>query len=246
MTFIKQQRQEAEYLLLLDTGDALIGDGVLGDETMGEAIVAGMNLMGYDAMALGPEELSLGATLLQQRMQEAHFPMLSANVLRRETKAPITGAYIVLEAGSHLVGVIGLTRQPDEDLADFEVLEPQESVAGYVPEVIESADTVVLLTNLGYRAAVELVQSVPDIDLVVAALPRQLPENAARVPGTATLAVTAEQALPRHAGRRVGRLVVSLGSDGSLSGEKWSSVPMGPDIADDPEMKILLDSYRQP
>ncbi len=230
---------------MLDTGDALIGDGILGNETMGEAIVAGMNLMGYDAMALGPEELSLGATLLQQRMQEAHFPMLSANVLRSDTKELVGDAYVVLEVGSYRVGVIGLTRQPDEDSADFEVLDPQESLAGYVPEVVESADTVVLLTNLGYRAAVALVQSVPDIDLVVAALPRQLPENAARVPGTTTLAVTAEQALPRHAGRRVGRLAVRLGSDGSLSGERWSSVPMGSDIADDPEMKILLDSYRQ-
>jgi 2',3'-cyclic-nucleotide 2'-phosphodiesterase (5'-nucleotidase family) len=246
MTFVKQQRQEAEHLLLFDTGDALIGDGVLGNETMGEAIVAGMNLMGYDAMALGPEELSLGAALLRQRMQEAQFPMLSANVLRRDTKKPVSEAYVVLEVGSYRVGVIGLTRQPGEDLADFEVLDPQESVAGYVPEVVESADTVVLLTNLGYRAAVELVQSVPDIGLVVAALPRQLPESAARVPGTNTLAVTAEQALSRHAGRRVGRLAVTLGSDGSLSGEKWSSMPMGPDIADDPEMKILLDSYRQP
>jgi 2',3'-cyclic-nucleotide 2'-phosphodiesterase (5'-nucleotidase family) len=231
---------------LLDTGDALIGDGVLGNETMGEAVVAGMNLMGYDAMALGPEELSLGATLLQQRMQEARFPMLSANVLSRDSRELVAKAYVVLEFGSHRIGVIGLTRQPNEDLADFEILDPQESVAGYVPEIVESADTVVLLTNLGYRAAVEVVQAVPDIDLVVAALPRQLPENAARVPGTTALAVTAEQALPRHAGRRVGRLVISLGSDGSLSGERWSSIPMGSEIADDPEMEILLDSYRQP
>jgi 2',3'-cyclic-nucleotide 2'-phosphodiesterase (5'-nucleotidase family) len=205
-----------------------------------------MNLMDYDAMALGPEELSLGATLLQQRMQEAHFPMLSANVLWSDTKEPIAEAYIVLEVGSYRLGVIGLTRLPDEDLADFEVLDPQESIAGYVPEVVEAADTVVLLTNLEYHAAVEVVRAVPDIDLVVAALPRQLPGNAVRVPGTTTLAVTAEQALPRHAGRRVGRLIVSLGDDGSLSGERWSSIPMDSGIPDDPEMKILLDRYRQP
>lgn len=213
---------------------------------MGEAVVAGMNLMGYDAMALGPNELSLGATLLRQRMQEARFPMLSANVLSSDTKELVAAAYVVLELGSYRVGVIGLTRQSDEVLADFEVLDPQESAASLVPEVVELADTVVLLTNLQYRAAIELVQAVPDIDLVVAALPGQLPENAARVSGTGTLAVTAEQVLPRHAGRRVGRLVVSLGSDGSLSGQSWSSQPMGSDVADDPEMTILLDSYRQP
>ena len=213
---------------------------------MGEAVVAGMNVMGYNAMALGPEELSLGATLLRQRMQEADFPMLSANVLVSDTKGLFAEAYVVLELGSYRVGVIGLTRQPDEDLGDFEVLDPQELATRYVPEVVGLADAVVLLTNLSYRSAIELVQNVPDIDLVIAALPGQLPENAARVPGTSTLAVTAEQPVPRHAGRRVGRLVVTLGSDGSLGDERWDSTPMGSDIADDPEMQILLDSYRQP
>jgi len=43
-------------LLLLDTGDALAGGKRLGDATQGQVIVDGMNLMGYDAMALGPLE----------------------------------------------------------------------------------------------------------------------------------------------------------------------------------------------
>jgi 2',3'-cyclic-nucleotide 2'-phosphodiesterase (5'-nucleotidase family) len=222
----------------------LIGDGVLGNETMGEAIVAGMNLMGYDAMALGPKELSLGAALLRQRMQEAQFPMLSANVRWSGTRELVAEPYVILQFGSQRVGVIGLTRQPDEDLAGFEVLDPQEAITGHMSEAAELADATVLLTNLGYRAAFELVQAVPDIDLVVAALPGQLPGHAARVPGTSTLAVTAEQPAPRHTGRRVGRLVVILGSEGSLSGEEWSSVPMGSNIADDSEMRTLLDNYR--
>ncbi len=228
----------------MDTGDALIGDGVLGNKTMGEAIVAGMNLMGYDAMALGPKELSLGATVLRQRMQEARFPLLSANVLWRDTRELVAEPYVVLPLGSYRVGVIGLTRLPDEDLTDFEVMDPREAIADHASEVVGTADITVLLTNLGYRAAFELVQAVPGIDLVVAALPGQLPDRAVRIPGTTSLAVTAEQPAPRHAGRRVGKLVVTLGSDGSLRGERWSSVSMGPDIADDPEMRALLDSYR--
>jgi hypothetical protein len=42
----------------------------------------------------------------------------------------------------------------------------------------------------------------------------------------------------------VGRLVVRLGSDGTLGGESWRSVPMDGTIADDPEMRALLDSFR--
>jgi 2',3'-cyclic-nucleotide 2'-phosphodiesterase (5'-nucleotidase family) len=228
----------------LDTGDALIGDGILGNKTRGEAIVAGMNLMRYDAMALGPYELSLGAYQLEQRMEEADFPIVSANVIWSDTAKLVAPAYVLLDVGAYRVGVIGLTRRSKEELDNLVILEPRESLASVLPEVTEKSDTVVLLTNLTYRSALDLVRTVPGIDLLVAALPEQPPDGSIRVPETGTLAVTADQSLPRHAGRRVGRLTVMLGSDGSLGGDSWASVPMSPRIADDPEMKTLLDRYR--
>jgi 2',3'-cyclic-nucleotide 2'-phosphodiesterase (5'-nucleotidase family) len=228
----------------LDTGDALIGDGILGYKTRGEAIVAGMNLMRYDAMALGPYELSLGANQLKQRMEEAEFPIVSANVTWSDTGELVAQAYTLLDADAYQVAVIGLTRQSKEQLENLVVLDPQESLLRILPEVSAKSDSVVLLTNLTDRSALDLVRTVPGIDLVVAALPDRLPDGPIRVPETGTLAVTADQSLPRHAGRRVGRLTVVLGSDGALSGESWASVPMGPKIADDPEMKALLDRYR--
>ena len=229
---------------MLDAGDALIEGGSVENKAMGEVIVAGMNLMGYNAMALGPKELSLGATLLRQRMEEARFSVLSANVLWSGTGELVTEPYAILQLGPHRVGVIGLTRMPDDELTDFRVLEPRDALPEYVSEVAGEADTIILLTNLEYRAALDLVQAVPGIDLVVAALPDQLPNEVVRVVETGTLAVTAEQPAPLHTGRRVGRLVVALGSDASLGSESWMSVPMDSTIADDPEMAALLDKYR--
>lgn len=211
---------------------------------MGEVIVAGMNLMGYDAMALGPKELSIGGELLQARMDEARFPTLSANALWSSTGELVAKPYTLLQVGSRRIGVIGLTRLPDVKYPDFEVLEPKESLSQYVTEVEEQVDAVLLLTNLPYESALEMVEGVPGVDLVVAALPNQVPDRVIRVPETGTLAVTAEQATPRHAGRRVGRLAVMLGSDGALGSDAWSSVPLGPQIVDDVEMKVLLDGYR--
>jgi len=65
----------------------------------------------------------------------------------------------------------------------------------------------------------ELVEAVHGIDFVIAALPRQLPEIAARIQKTGTIAVIAEQPLQNHSGRRVGRLVVAVVGDDTLSGE---------------------------
>ncbi len=203
-----------------------------------------MNMMGYDAMALGPEELELGAEKLTQRLAEADFPVLSANVVLSATGELLAQPYAVLELGDHRVGVLGLTRLPAEPLDGFRVLDPQEAAAQYLPEMAKEADTVVVLTNLTYRAGLALAQDVEGIDLVIAALPGQLPEVAVRVPETGTLVVTAEQASPRHSGRRVGRLLATLGGDGSLSGEQWESVWMDPSIADDPAMAELVQAYR--
>jgi len=98
---------------------------------------------------------------------------------------------------------------------------------------------------MSYRSGTALAQAVPGIDLLVAALPGQLPSRAVRVPGTETIVVTAEQPLARHTGRRVGRLVVTLGADGVLSGETWTSVPLDKSLADDFEMRALLDKFRR-
>jgi 5'-nucleotidase/UDP-sugar diphosphatase len=242
---VAQERESAEHLLLVDTGDALVGGGPLGDATQGAVIVDGMNLMGYDAMALGPQELSLGLDVLRQRMAEAKFAILSANAVQAGTEELVAQPYVVLDLAEHRVGVIGLTRVPDGDQPGLQVLDPQTAAARYVPEVAKQADTIVVLTNVGYRQALEIAGVVPGIDLVVASLPDQPTGTAARAPGTGALAVSAEQPLPRHTGRQVGRLTATLGSDGSLSGESWESVPMDKSLADDPLMRALLDKYRQ-
>jgi 2',3'-cyclic-nucleotide 2'-phosphodiesterase (5'-nucleotidase family) len=241
---VAQQRLAADHLLLLDTGDALIGDGLLANSTMGQVIIDGMNLMGYDAMALGPRELSLGPVLLRQRLREAAFPILSANVQWSDSGQLVTQPYVILDIKGHRIAVVGLTRVPDQNVDGMQVLAPEEVLSQIVDETASQADTIILLTNLPFRPALELVEEVQHVDLLIAALPRQLPDRAVQSSNPGTLAVTAEQPLPKHTGRRVGKLDVTLASDGSLINQVWVSVPMGPGIADDPLMAAVLDEYR--
>jgi 2',3'-cyclic-nucleotide 2'-phosphodiesterase (5'-nucleotidase family) len=256
------QRQAAEYLLLLDTGDALVtGDpmddaqgqaegqllGVyhpLGDGTQGEAVVAGMNLMGYDAMALGPKELTLGVQVLRQRMSEAEFAILSGNVVLSESGELLAPAYTVIETGPLRLGVLGITRPLAVHAPGVEVEDPQAAIARWLPEMADQADLLIVLTNLIFRDAMNLVATVPGVDLLVAALPGQLPGNVVRVPGTSTLAVTAEQPMARHSGRRVGELRLVVGGDAPPKVEAWKVVPMDSSYADDLEMKALLENYQ--
>jgi 2',3'-cyclic-nucleotide 2'-phosphodiesterase (5'-nucleotidase family) len=229
---------------LFDTGDALVGGGLLGDLTQGEVVVAGMNLMGYDAIALGPKELSLGSELLQRRVDEAQFPVLSANVVISGTDELAVLPYSVLEVGGLHVGVIGLTRPADIGSSEFQILDPRDALARYVPLVSQQADLVIVLTNTSYRTGLTLARAVPGIDLMIAALPAQLPNQAIRALDRGAIVVTAEQPLPRHTGRRVGKLVLGIGSDGTVNEESWITVAMDNSLIDDLEMTALLDRYR--
>ncbi|MGQ9598308.1 MAG: hypothetical protein ACUVWZ_02720 [Anaerolineae bacterium] len=230
--------------MLLDTGDALVGGGLLGDRTQGQAVVAAMNLIGYDAMALGPNELSLGPELLRRRMQEAEFPMLSANVVVSGTEDLFAEPTTVLVRGGYRLGVLGLTRPVGGPRSGFDVRDPYQATVQYVSELAERTELVIVLTNLEYQAAFDLANRIPGIDLVIAALPNAIPQQALQAPETGTLVVTADQPFPGHSGRRVGRLIVIVEGDGIMHDESWESVAMDGTIADDPQMEKLLDRFR--
>lgn len=68
-----------------------------------------MNLMEYDAMALGETDLQLGEDVLRQRVQEVRFPVLSANVVVQSTGKLFVQPYVLLESGGRTLGIIGLT-----------------------------------------------------------------------------------------------------------------------------------------
>jgi 2',3'-cyclic-nucleotide 2'-phosphodiesterase (5'-nucleotidase family) len=240
---VAQQRAEADHLLLLDTGDALVGGGILGDLTQGEVVVAAMNQVGYDAMALGPKELQLGLDVLRQRMAEAEFAIVSANAVDRSTGERLAVPYVILPMGHYRVAVVGVTRHMPEPAPGIDILPAAEAAREAVAAAAAEADVVVLLTNVKFKTARAWLPELPDVDLLVAALPGQLPVTAVRAPGVNALAVTAEQPMARHSGRRVGRLKVTLGPDG-LGQERWTSVSMGPSIPDDEAMRLLLLRYR--
>src|SRR6266852_1402800 len=76
---IKQIRQEVEHLLVVDSGDLLMGTA-MSSVYRGEVDIAAMNLMGYDAVAVGNHAFDFGTRPLQHLRKEASFPFLCTNV----------------------------------------------------------------------------------------------------------------------------------------------------------------------
>src|SRR5450432_2674589 len=111
-TAVRAIRGEGNPTLLLDSGDTIQGApeqalafaGQIGDGS--DPIVRAMNLVGYDAMAIGNHEFDFGLGRLEKSRKQARFPWLSANVTKADG-SPAFAPYDVLESGGVRVGVLG-------------------------------------------------------------------------------------------------------------------------------------------
>ena len=109
---VKKIRAEGPTLLL-DSGDTIEGSpaqalafsGGVGDGT--DPIVRAMNLLRYDAMAVGNHDFDFGLARLEKSRREARFPWLSANIVREDGSPPFP-PYLVKAVAGARVGILGL------------------------------------------------------------------------------------------------------------------------------------------
>lgn len=172
--WVAQIRSRApDRTLLLDGGDAWQGT-FTSNANKGEAVTKAMNVMRYDAQALGNHDFDWGQDVLAQRAKEAAFPFLAANLGDATGALPAyVKPWVVKDAGLAKVGIIGLTnpRSPSivkaSSIAGLTFLPSIETVKKYLPEVRAQSDIVVVLTHIGVDEDSELAQAVPDIDIIV-------------------------------------------------------------------------------
>ena len=81
----------------MDAGNALLNDMEPAVSSRGASSIEAMNRLGYQAMSLGERDLTLAVSALRQRVGEAKFPILSANVLAKDSGQRVCDAYTVLD-----------------------------------------------------------------------------------------------------------------------------------------------------
>ena len=173
-TLIRRIRSEAKHpVLLMDAGDVFTRGPIADMEGKPDFDV--MNAVAYDVMTLGNNEFKgaggeRGAKVLFERIKQARFPVLCANVFDKATNKPIACPYIVLDEAGVRVGVFGLTAPrvaSYEQSRNFIVKDPIEVAKEILPELREKCDFVVALTHVGYALDLELAQCVPGIDVII-------------------------------------------------------------------------------
>jgi len=183
-TLVDQLRAEVTrsggYSLLLDGGDVNTG---VPESDLQDAVpdFRGMNLMGYNAMAVGNHEFDKPLNILRMQRDLAKFPMLSANIYDRGQR--MFDPYKVFTLGGLRIGVMGLTTEdtfkmvsPD-NIKGIEFRSVINEASKVVPELRKRADVVIAATHMGHYengnrgtqavGDVEMARAVNGIDLVV-------------------------------------------------------------------------------
>ncbi|EDN4440990.1 bifunctional UDP-sugar hydrolase/5'-nucleotidase [Salmonella enterica subsp. enterica serovar Teko] len=153
----KEVTQEGGSVLLLSGGD--INTGVPESDLQdAEPDFRGMNLIGYDAMAVGNHEFDNPLTVLRQQEKWAKFPFLSANIYQKSTGERLFKPWAIFTRQDIKIAVIGLTTDDTakignpEYFTDIEFRKPAEEAKVVIQELNmnEKPDVIIATTHMGH------------------------------------------------------------------------------------------------
>ena len=167
-------------VLLLSGGD--INTGVPESDLQdAEPDFRGMNLIGYDAMAVGNHEFDNPIAVLRQQEKWAKFPFLSANIYQKSTGERLFKPWALFDRQGVKIAVIGLTTDDTakignpEYFTDIEFRKPAEEAKLVIDELKqkEKPDLIIAATHMGHYDDGEHGSNAPgDVEMA-----RSLPEG---------------------------------------------------------------------
>lgn len=160
-TMMDQIRYEVQArggaVLILSGGD--INTGVPESDLQdAEPDFRGMNLIGYDAMALGNHEFDNPLSVLRQQQKWAKFPLLSANIYQKSTGKRLFQPYALFNRMGLNIAVMGLTTDDTakignpEYFTDMEFRKPADEAKAVVESLRanEKPDVIIAATHMGH------------------------------------------------------------------------------------------------
>lgn len=171
-------RRDTPELLLLDCGDFSQGSAYY-SLYKGEVEVKLMNMMRYDACAIGNHEFDNGLDNMARLFRMAQFPIVCCNY--DFTGTPVDGLvkpYAIIERGGKRIGILGVSPKLEGLVArstygNTRYTDPAEAAQPIVDRLRdqEKCDLVICLSHLGYTDAPEsditFIQKTRGIDVVL-------------------------------------------------------------------------------
>jgi 5'-nucleotidase/UDP-sugar diphosphatase len=159
-------------VLLLDVGDFSTGP-CPATRLQARSSLAGMDRLGYDAVAIGNHEFDQPLPTLLGELARITFPVLSATARWRESSELLLPAQHDLELAGRRVAILALTTPETpatSTLGDDPRLRFDDTVATarqWVARLRPERDLLIVLSHQGLLPDLELARQVPGIDVLV-------------------------------------------------------------------------------
>lgn len=172
-------------VLTLDAGDQFQGS-LFYTTYKGAAAAELMNLIGFDAMAVGNHEFDDGPESLANFLDKVRFPVLLGNVdvSKSAVLRDRLAGHVVLDVGGEKVGIIGVLAEDTGELSssgpDVVFQRAEDYLRAAVAELAaRDVDKIVALTHVGLPRDKEIAAAVAGIDVIVGGHSHTLLSNTA-------------------------------------------------------------------
>lgn len=257
-------------VVLLDAGDQFQGS-LFYSTYKGKAELSVMNMLPYDAMAVGNHEFDDGTGPLADFIRGAKFPVLGANVSSvadKNLRGKIRNS-VVVTRGGRKVGIIGLTTLDTPEIAapgkDVRFIEPEIAAKPIVERMRrQGVDVIIALSHLGLARDQKLAAALDGIDVIVGGHSHTLLTNAPAGPNLPPIGGPYPMVAKSPSGQNVlivqayaysrflGRLDVTFDAKGMPVSWKGDNIPLTQEIPEDPKiaaeiarLAVPLDAVRK-
>ncbi|MFY0608123.1 MAG: bifunctional metallophosphatase/5'-nucleotidase [Cyclobacteriaceae bacterium] len=176
---VDQERAKTNTLLVC-AGDMFSGNPIVDQyKDKGFPMIDVMNQTGFDVAVLGNHEFDYGTTALKERMGQAEFAWVCANVDMQESGVPQPNPFVTVDLDGLKITFLGLVETFGKPGAIIPATHPwrvselkferhYDVISQYADlKSAENSDILVALTHLGSRADRELAIYAPFLDLVI-------------------------------------------------------------------------------
>jgi len=252
-SWVQSVRETRKETLLLDSGDlffdryrkALPAEDVTSLSEKAHLILRCYDLLGYDALGIGDDDLSLGKDLLVDLSKKAGFPFISSNLVDQETGQALFRTHIIRETGGLRIGIFSLlspyffSDESDSRIRGIVFREPLEEARNILGKIRQETDLVVLLSHLGYTADIELAETLPGIDVILGGHSGRSLSYPMRIRDTIIVQVGSK-------GLHVGELLLQFAPDRSSRPESTlkAAIPLSPSDKEHPEIAEMVRAYK--
>lgn len=247
-TIVKDEREYNPRTLVVDAGDAIGGGPPIGAFFYGKDVIETYNAIGYNIATFGNHEFDWGKELLKERMSEAKYQYICANIIDTSTNSTLAPAGSTVESFGYVnLGFIGVDTTDLPTLVDpkgiegLKVTDPATATNNAVSNLQGKTNYNIVLSHLGYDVDKTFATKISGVGLIIGGHSHTVLKEPTVVNGVKIVQTG-------NYGDNVGKVVLEFEAtptSAKLVHMSYSLMPVADTIADDPDIVALLKPYSE-